>query len=98
MLLDAPSWNGETSEICSEIHQLRLHVSTCFQTAFSFTSPKGDSARCKSWKAEFRRSIEEGQVLEDAVGIGLVDDAICCDILKLHMWGACMFLGILRSC
>ena len=30
----------------------------------------------KSWKAEHRRSVEEGEVLEDAVGIGVVDDAI----------------------
>ena len=26
-------------------------------------------------------SIEEGEVLEDTVGIGVVDDAMCCDTL-----------------
>ena len=45
-----------------------------------FHISKRDS-RCKSWKAEYRQSIEEGEVLEDAVGIGVVDDAICCDTL-----------------
>jgi len=63
---------------------------------FSFTSPKADS-RCKSWKARCRLSVEEGQVLEDAVGIGVVDDAMYCDtllFLSLHMWGVCLCMFV----
>ena len=63
---------------------------------FSFTSPKVDS-RCKSWKARCRLSVEEGQVLEDAVGIGVVDDAMYCDtllFLSLHMWGVCLCMFV----
>ena len=80
------------------------HVSTCLnsqiQTAFSFTSPKGDS-RCKSWKAEYRLSVDEGEVLEDAVGsIGVLDDAICCDTLfsSCKCGAHVCFLGILCHC
>ena len=111
-ILNAPGFDSKsllspwTREISDKFSRKFINLVCTFQHVSTVRSklpsvshlrkiPQGDS-RCKSWKAEYRLSLEEGEVLEDAVRIGVLDDAICCHIvfvLKLQMWGASYMFG-----